>query len=751
MLLPLSWLKEFLPTLPSTERLAEVLAMHGLEVESIIDRRKSFDRVVVGTIVGIKPHPNADKLQLADVVVTPNGKPIAIVCGAPNIAVGQKVPVAMLGAKLSNGLTIERRPIRGVESNGMLCAEDELGLGTNHAGILILDPATKVGAPFSKAMGFDDVVFDLAIPANRSDLMSVRGLAREIAAMLGKTAKIPAARKLKIAVAKKKVSVSVQSKKLCPIYTGQVIRGVSVKPSPVWLQNRLRQAGMRPINAIVDATNYVMLEYGQPLHAFDAANVAGGKIIVRGAKAGESLKTLDEKVRKLNPEMLVIADPQGPIALAGVMGGEASEVAKNTTNVVLESAIFDPVSIRRTSRKLGLISEASKRFEKGLPKSLPAEASQAATALIIALCGGVAEGKLVSVGTEKKKSQIIRFNPAYVSERLGMKVPAAKVRAILNPLGYKITGGKTWKVAVPDWRLDVTLPEDLVDEAGRMVGYEHLPSVMPITASIPRPLMRIPGLKQKISNTLIGLGFTEIISHAYYSDQWANKFGGPGKHFQVANPLDKTQQYLRRSSVPQVDEVLFRTVDAGKDARVFEVGRIFLPENGKVLDDQQPWSLSLGIAFVPPKGYAVGRKLRGYLEELFHAFGIRARENIIVQHETVKGRTVEWWSIDDIDNLGDDSSRRYNETSKFPAVTRDISFWFPESQPYGNLESKILQTGKPLLSKMTLDDVFIQDKKRSLKIRLTFQSPDRTLTKDEVDGVMAKIAKTIIELGGQIR
>jgi len=446
MLLPLSWLKEYIMRLPNPAALAEVLMMHGLEVESVIDRSNDFDNVVVGEIVAIRPHPNADKLRLADVVVTPGGKPQEIVCGAPNIMVGQKAPVALLGAKLPNGLTIEKRAIRGVESNGMLCAADELGLGKDRSGIIILDPALKVGTPLVKAMGLDEVVFDLAIPANRADLMAVRGLAWEIGAILGQKVNLPPSpspslkKEGRSGSPSASVTVKVADPKLAPVYTARVIHGVKIQPSPAWLQNRLRAAGMRPINVVVDITNYIMLEYGQPLHAFDAAKVKNSQVDVRPAKAGELLTTLDGQARKLDSSMIVIADAAGPIALAGVMGGINSEVTSQTTDIILESAIFHPVAIRKTSRKLGLLSEASKRFEKGLWSSLPLTASAAAARLIVEYCGGTVEPQAAVVGTVKTKPRIITMPPKYVTERLGVAVDAGMAVEVVAVVEVSIRG-----------------------------------------------------------------------------------------------------------------------------------------------------------------------------------------------------------------------------------------------------------------------------------------------------------------------
>lgn len=766
MLLSISWLKEYLPTLPPVSKLVDALMMHGLEVEKIIDHRGQFDNIIVGEIVGIKPHPNADKLRLAEVVVTSNGQPQEIVCGAPNIQVGQKVAVALLGAKLPNSLTIEPRSIRGVTSNGMICAEDELGLDKDHNGILVLDQKLKVGTPFAKAMGFDDVILGLATPANRADLMAVRGLAWEIGAILGKPVKFPIVKLQEINTpAKKSISVSVANAKLCPVYTARVIRGVTVKPSPAWLQNRLRAAGMRPINAVVDATNYVMLEYGQPLHVFDALKVVGGKIAVRPAANGEKLLTLDGQERLLDLSMLVIADSKGPIALAGVMGGQDSEVSPKTTDIILESAIFDPVSVRKTSRKLGLVSEASKRFEKGLWPSLPEHASKAAAALIVELCGGTVGRGSVRAGAAPVKPKKILFNPKYVTERLGLTVPAARSKAILTKLGFKITGGetssstRTWNVTVPEWRLDVTIPEDLVDEVGRVVGYEKLPNSFPTTQPMTRPIPRMRHLREELADILVGFGLTEVILDSFYQPK--SKQEPAAHHFEILNPLDQAQRFLRRSSRTQVlFKVLHPAIDAGKNAAVFHFGRMFNPDLPRPIENQQPWTLTIGLAHKEREKHlsfsglieALEKVLKvvpGSLIDLFQEKGNIFGE--MVEGAEAKGRK---WIVAEIQLaaiLGLPKLSSAVEVNKLPSVRRDVSFWNVRNLNFQQVAEVAYKSVDKTLKQVNLLDEAQAENKKSMTVSLTFQAPNRTLTKVEVDKLEQKIKDALMKLGAKIR
>lgn len=763
MLLPLVWLKEYLPTLPSVEKLMERLMMHGLEVERVIETSRELDRVVVGEIVGIKPHPNADKLRLAEVVVTAGGRPQEIVCGAPNIAVGQKVPVALLGARLPNGVTIEPRSIRGVTSNGMICAEDELGLGPTHAGILVLDRSLNLGSSFAQAMGLDQPVLDLAIPANRADLMAMRGLAWEIGAMLGKKPKYavskrpPLPRPGKTALKHNPVSVKITDPKLCRLLTARVIRGVTLRPTPAWMVSRLRAAGMRSINIIADITNYVMLDYGQPLHAYDAARVHGATLIARPAKSGEQLKTLDGKTRALTAEMLVIADVDRAIGIAGVMGGEESEVTSATTDIILEAAIFDPVTIRKTSRHLGLVSEASKRFEKGLWPSLPAQANAAAADLMVELCGGTADSESVQVGMANVTTTTVTLHPDYISERLGKKVPVAKVKTLLTKLGFRVKGtAKAWQVQMPEWRLDVSRPEDIVDEVGRMTGYDALPSELPPAGQARKALPPAIRFREELKNMLVDMGLTEVVSHAFYGTKEAS--GDTRGHFEIANPLDKTQQVLRKSLSPQIQEVLRREADAGHDAMIFEIGRVFDPSRKGQVEDQQPWKIALGAAHKEPalQLEAVEKKIREFLKA-------HLQPEIVLVDQLVRGRRLEYCEMD-IGELMSDAKVQFgpwdpdrhivrdvfvHEQSKFPAVKRDIAFWWPGETE--TILEFIDNLSLPLLRAITFKDKFIKDGKTSYAYTFIYQSSDRTLTKAEVDKLEQKIKDALVKLGATIR
>ncbi|MBI4092600.1 MAG: phenylalanine--tRNA ligase subunit beta [Candidatus Kerfeldbacteria bacterium] len=753
MKIPLSWLREFVEVKLPLSRLAERLTMAGIEVEEIIDRQKDFARIVVGEVVDLKPHPDAEKLRLAYVLVKKGSSPLEIVCGAPNVAVGQKVAVALLGARLPSGLTIVARPIRGVVSQGMVCSERELGLGTDQTGIMVLDSALTAGTPFAKAAGFDEPILDLAIPANRSDLQSVRGVAWEMAALLGQTFRSKPVRLPEGNVpASRSVRVTIADRKLCPLYIARVIRGVRVQPSPGWLQRRLRSADVRPVNCIVDAANYVMLEYGQPLHAFDAARVHGHSIIVRSAKKGERMETLDGKKRELDTSMLLITDPHRPIALAGVMGGADSEISQSTTDIILESAVFDPVSIRRTSRKLGLVSEASLRFEKGLPLKLAEQASRAAASLVAELCGGAIDKGKVRVGVNLKKETAVRISPSFFGEVLGLTVTPQTAKRVLTRLGFKVSGrAKQWQVIVPYWRSDVSFPEDLVEEVARIIGYDSLPETPLEMPFVPDPLPQLYKLKEDIRDLLVSFGFIETMSHAYYGESWARNIGG--KHFAIANPLDQTQRYLRRSMVPQLLGILHDAVNAGNDAKVFQIGRVFTPISNVTITDQQPWKLAIGLAFKPAPGYIVRRKLTGVLDGLFEALGVLGiiSGKVNVDSAKSKGRLLEWCELDIATMRNNFAPFAFKPLPKFPGLYRDLAVWIPGKFQFQDSFDAIVESGKPLLEKVELFDVFEKDGRRSLAFHLTFRAPDRTLTDDEILATMRAITQQLKKLGVEIR
>ncbi len=743
-----SWLKSYIPRLPTATALVDLLAYHGLEVDQLIDRRTDFARVVVGEVMAVRPHPNADAVRLADVRMKPNGPTQEIVCGAPNLAVGQKVPVAQIGAKLPNGLTIERRTIRGVVSEGMLCAEDELGLGTSHAGLLVLPPETKIGTPLATALGLDEIIFDLAIPANRADLFSIRGLVREIAAIVNRPIVWPKSAPVRPSRAVPLVQLGKSDSRHTLALAVRRVSGVTMRPTPEYIVRRLRSAGIRPVNIVVDCTNYIMVEYGQPLHAYDA-NTVQGALRARLATPGETIMTLDGQKRLLSSSMLVIADAQAAVGIAGVMGGQATEVSGTTTEVILEAGVFDPVVTRRTARSLGLQSEASKRFEKGLWPELPAEALEAVTRLLLEVAGGMA-GPVTHIGKKTSPVRTIAIHLNSVVDRLGWPIAASGIKKMWTALGFTVSAGTTARVRVPAWRLDVQEPEDLIDEIGRLSGYQSVPADWPTVATIPDGLPLLVDLKDKIADVLVSSGATEIISHAYYGQADQQQVGGP--HFAVANPLDKTQQFLRRSIVPRIHDVLRQSVDAGRDALVFELGRVFQPHAHRPLESQQPWSLAIGhAARVSATSHAPGSELLALIQELHRITGLPLPPTTQIGSATEKGRVMSWVEIP-LDRPDVTTRTTAKVPDVFPGVRRTITMIIPDNVPFNKvLGSMLRQLGaKQQLLREHVAWISSHDNTPRLSIDLLFGAPDRTLTKAEADELEQAARRGLAEAGAKV-
>ena len=631
MRVPLSWLRELVEFDDSPEQLAERLTLLGMEVKGIDRRGADWENVVVGELLAVEKHPNADRLSLTR-VTTGDGPPLEIVCGATNIAVGQRVPVALPGAVLPGGRRIERTEKMGVVSNGMLCSGDELGLTADADGILILGGSTPLGARLTDLYG--DVVLDVDVKPNRGDALSIVGIAREVAATTGARVELPPTDVEESGPpVGERLSVTVEDDRLCTRFVGRWVEGVEVRPSPDAVQMRLLSAGIRPISNVVDASNYVMVELGKPIHTFDAAAVASdgqgrASLVVRLARAGERLVTLDHVDRQLDPETLLIADSSGPLAIAGVMGGASSEVSDATRSVIVESAIFDPVSVRRTAFRYALRSEASLRFEKGQEFRLARLGADRATRLLVDWAGGtVAHGRVDTQPNEPGPTRVA-FRPARVDRLLGTQLGAAGQRAVLARVGIETAeaGGATEVVigrphggepevltadagaaivaTVPTWRRDIEIEADLAEEVARVHGYEDVPPRLPAT-SMPEwresPLVA----RDAIREALVGAGFTEAVTYALVSPRHQETFRwsfedrpadgealAQGRTVTVTNPLSADHSLLRQSIVGSLVQVVDGNARHGQhDVAIFEIGKGY----GAVLDGSHEW-WRLGLA-----------------------------------------------------------------------------------------------------------------------------------------------------------
>ena len=774
MKLPLTWLKDFVTVRTSPEKLAQLLTLSGSEVEKI-ERGPEVSGIIVGYVEDVAKHPNADRLHVCKVRVEQNGELRTIVSGAPNVAAGQKVPVALPGTVLPNGVELGKATIRGVESSGMICAADELALGDDHSGIIVLDPKAEVGAPAGKWLGAADITLDVKVTPNRGDCLSVRGLAREVAILTKQKLK-ETGPKLVEGKSRNTINVKIQDAKGCSQYVARLVEGITIKPSPVEVQERLRSVGIRPINAVVDATNYVMVELGQPLHAFDADTV--NQIVVRGAKPNEQLVTLDGEKRNLLTSDLVIAsfdgsearraDKQKAIAIAGVMGGQATEVRERTTRVIIESARFDPIRIRLTAQRLGLRSEASNRFEKGIDPALAAEAADRCAAYIAQWTDGVVAKGCVVAGKKATAPKAISLPLAEVERLLGARIPATKVKTTLINLGCKVSGTKTvLRVVPPTWRLDLVIPADLVEEVGRLMDYNTLTPTLPrIPQRAPEPSNTF-NFTSTVRHRLVAAGLTETPTYSFYSKQLASDFDlADQPHSELANPLNPDQALLRRSLMPQLLTVAGKQSATRDMLRIFEVGRAFWPAN-KTMPEERTM---LGIVDVRKAGDPF-LAVKGVVEALCRSLGLHdvryhsststaARITVGTEAigiigsvrqkyaDAVKLRKPAAFAEIDLSLLMEQPRHvtKAQPLPVYPSVERDLAFALPHPVAHAELIREVRSVDPLVLKVQGIDRFSLANGKVSITLRVTFQSPGTTLTSDDVQGIVERIAQRMDEV-----
>lgn len=769
MKLSLNWLKEYIKIKQTPEQLAEVLTLAGIEVESIEKLGSGLDQIIVGQIKTMVDHAEADRLRVCKVDIGAS-QLLNIVCGASNIRAGDKVPVVLVGATLPNGMKIEARRIRGVDSEGMLCAEDELGLGEDHAGIMILDSDLRVGQKLGKAIGLDDVVLDLALTPNRADWFSVLGLARELSAILNlvmNVKKYPMKEDSKTDV-KKWLKVQVNDYNLCPKYVARVVRDVKIGESPAWLKSRLIVSGMKPINNVVDITNYVMLEMGQPLHAFDYDKIGGHKIIVRRAKAGEKTLTLDNEDRKLENTMLVIADSKKPVAIAGVMGGLDSEVNKSTKNVVIESAIFKPISIRKTRQKLNLVTEASMRFEKGIWWTLPEQSADRAAALMSQLAGAeVVKDKIVCQTKKVPKQKTIKASLDYINKIIGLTFKIKQAKDILESLRFKVqvTKDNILYVNPPSFRPDVKLPADVAEEVGRLYGWNNIKPV-PIYAEL-KPV-RLPDEKyweREIKELLAAAGLTETLNYSFYSKNLMDKFSFQEKdHYKLINPLNPEQAYLRISLLPRLIDNVSQNAPNYETIKLFEMGHVYKKSRKEMPEENQYLA-----AVVFGKKYEF-YQLKGVLNKLLDSLQIKNAEYRRADNQVLAGAEIfiKNQKIGHVGNVNSIISEKckvpgkisafeldfnkllrfagqvtYKPVSDFPSVERDLALVVDDKVTYTDLFEEIKDFSPLIVAVEGFDLYVMPDGRKSMAFHLVFQSPARTLKSEEVDEIQEQIVEKL--------
>jgi phenylalanyl-tRNA synthetase beta chain len=802
MKVPLKWLKDYVKvTLPAPE-LAIRLTLAGFEVSEVITTGGNWDNIIVGEITAINPHPNADRLRLATVNLGKEQE--TVVCGAPNLKLGDKIAFAKTGARLinpENGKveTLKPAKIRGVESKGMVCSERELGISESHEGILVLSKAAVVGTALTDFLG--DTVLDIDITANRPDGLSVTGIAHEVAAICGQKTNIQEITYPETGdPIEKQIAIEIIDNELCPRYCASLITGVKIKESPAWLQERLIACGQRPINNIVDISNYVMLEYGQPLHTFDYEKLKGKKIIVRRAKDGEKFFTLDGTERQLAGDMLVIADGERTVAVAGVMGGLNSDVTESTTSILLEAASFKAASLHYTSRKLGLTSEASTRFERGISPGLTIPALKHATQLIAELGGGKIAKGIIDAYPGKKELKPIIVRAERVKRMLGMEYSVNQIVSALQALGidFKVDGDKVTATA-PYWRSDIKIEEDLIEEVARVYGYDKIPATL-LSDEIPKPDPNPANkLKKNIRRSLVGFGFQEVMTYTLTSLQaLSNTFAKPHPPepmpVHIANPMTAEQEYLRTSLRANLLSTLAanqRYEDGGM--KLFEIGKIFVSK-GKAPPEEPEMLCGLMMGSRVERSWLGSGDVydfydvKGAVEGLFQRLGIDAsfessndeglhptrQAAIVVKND---GKKVKLGVLGELHPKVADAfelegtvclfevsieallpyavqDKMYQPVPRFPSIVRDLALVV--NADVTNQQILDIIKGFKLVSEVILFDVYsgkqVAAGKKSLAYRLVYQSPDQTLTDETVNKVQEQIlAKLTKELGATLR
>lgn len=820
MKISVNWLRDFvhIPAGTDLKDLAHTFTLHTAEVEHTEDLAALFDNIVVGQIKKIEPHPDADKLKIARTDVgaaAGNGGFLQIVCGGPNIAEGMYVAVALKGARVrwhgqGDLVTMENAKIRGVESFGMICAGEEIGLAPTPDGILDLSTIKpgdngeyKVGQPLAQALNLNDFIFEIDNKSitHRPDLWGHYGIARELAAITGEKLRTPDTKVDYSASEESKnvLTVSVENKKLCPRYIGVLVENVKIEPSPAWMQKRLETVGYRPISNIVDATNYVMAELGQPMHAFDADKIKGG-IVVRTAENKEEIITLDGAARTLTKDMLVIADHENPIAIAGVMGGASSEISNSTTRVILESANFHPASVRKTSTKLGLRTEAVQRFEKSLDPVLAETAMDRLCELILQICP---QARIVSpkvdISSFSTKPLTTKLDMDRLRAKIGKDISAEETIRILESLEFKIIktfGGKTVKkleVEIPSFRAtkDVSMEDDLVEEIARIHGYENITPLLPeLPARLPEEnTERV--LKHRARQIMsYGLGFTEVYNYSFYSKKEIEKALLPEElHEKVENYLSEEQTHMRISLVPNMLKNVAENLKSFPEFKIYEIGRTY-----RNLQEYFPIEEKFICGMVVESGKKTGEVFydaKGALEKLLSyynntSFEMRKGESHCPCAHPAKyaswydkatgeeiARVYELHPLVaknfDLENArigvfevnftllaakGFKQSK-YRPLAKYPEINFDVSVIVDKKTEIGALENLIRKADRALIRAVSLFDLYagtsIGEDRKAAAFKITLQSDDRTLTDEEMKRVQQQIFKNLQENGGQIR
>jgi phenylalanyl-tRNA synthetase beta chain len=756
MRVPVSWLRDYVPVEMPLPELAERLSISTAEVEGI-ERRGVPDEdgnlglFRVGRVVEAAKHPNADRLQLCRVDVG-EGEPRQIVCGAWNFGTGATVAVALPGARLPGGLELEQRKVRGELSDGMILAEDEVELGTDHSGIMVL-PEAEPGTPLSEVLPLVEEVLLVESTGNRPDLLSIYGIAREIAALYDLSLADLTQGLSPGPVPGGRVDVEVRDFGGCPRYIGRVFRDVSVGQSPVWLRARLANAGMRPISNVVDATNYVMLALGNPLHAFDLATLHGGRIVVRRAEPGETIRTLDGTDRKLEPDDLMIADADRSVAIAGIMGGEETEIGEGTSEVLLEAANFEPTGIFRTSERLRLRTEGSNRWEKGVDPYLAEPAAELATELILKTANATWDAHIDAQEGLPERA-VIRFRPERADELIGLATPPDQQLAWLERVGFEPRGGE---VVTPTWRArDVTREVDVVEEVARE-RMEAVPFTLPTRSEMFGALTAMQRLRRRIENLLVGLGLTETYTPSLRPDD------ASPRAWRLPEPISAEFSVLRTRLLPSLVEATARNVELGAErVALFELARVYLPD-GKLPEEQTHvgaivdggWGRAKGIVDTLYSALGAVPAFERVEDELLHP-GKSATTAAGVVGELHPGALDGSWGAFELDLAGllevAQEEVRYTDVVSFPALRQDLAFTVPEEVPAADLVAAARESAGQELREMRPFDVYrgeqVGEGRKSIAFAVSFQSHERTLTDEDAAELRQRIVAALAERFG---
>ena len=796
MNLSMKWLSDYVTLDTTVKEFCAAMTMSGSKVEVATEEGSEIKNVVVGKLLSVVPHENSDHLVVCQVDVGQE-QPIQIVTGAPNVKAGDIVPVALCGAELPNGVKIKKGKLRGVESNGMLCSLGELGLTVHDFpyaiadGIFLIQEDCQIGQDIHEAIGLNDTSVEFEITSNRPDCLSVTGLAREAAATyhVPLNLKKPTFQGIDGNI-QDALQVEIQNKEKCPRYAAGIVKNVKIAPSPRWMRERLRASGVRPINNLVDITNYVMLEYGQPMHAFDLRYVKDGKIVVRNAAEGETITTLDGVTRTLSPEMLVIADAEKPIAVAGVMGGEYSGIMEDTNTVVFESAYFEPVQVRRTAKKLGMRTDASARYEKGLDPEGCLRTLERAFELVELLGAGEPVRTHIDLNYNEKQRNRIPFDPEWINKFLGTDISREEICDTMKMLEIEVDGDTCIS---PSFRIDLERPADLAEEVARIYGYNNIPSTV-IKGVANASLTPKQKFRRTLENATVAVGCYGILTYSFISPKYFDKIALPAdsslrKTVVISNPLGEDTSVMRTTTLPSMLETLsLNYKNRNAAVALYEIGKEYLPTAPDKLPEE-PDRLTIGMYGDDADFFT----LKGMVETILETAGLHdctykacgtdapfdeicalhpGRSAVIYAGETPIGylgevhptvqknyeigtRTyVAKLLIDEMQPLAQ-TEITYQPLPKFPAITRDLSLVCADEVPVGDLQAAMKKAVGNILEQITLFDVYkgeqIAAGMKSVSFSIRMRSHEGTLTDEQADAAMKRVLKTLKEHGATLR